>query len=153
MSISYEHFLGILGGLLAASAYATIKKIKHLYDARVIVLSFMGMGTMMPVILFILTPYIDAPEALSFLFVEPTMPSSLKLWTLILLMAMISTLSQWLLTKAYSLSKAGIIGVVSYTNIPFAIGFGFMLGDSFPDFWAFSGISLIILGGLMVKKG
>ena len=55
--------------------------------------------------------------------------------------------------KAYSLSKAGIIGVVSYTNIPFAIGFGYMLGDSFPDFLALSGIGLIVLGGLMIKKG
>ncbi|MEA3522364.1 MAG: DMT family transporter [Campylobacterota bacterium] len=153
MSISYEHFLGILGGFLAASAYATIKKIKHLYDARVIVLSFMTMGAMIPLALFIVAPYVNAPESLSFLFVNPILPSSLQLWTLILLMAVISTLSQWLLTKAYSLSKAGIIGVVSYTNIPFAIGFGYMLGDSFPDFWAFTGISLIILGGLMVKKG
>jgi len=153
LTISYEHFLGILGGLLAASAYATIKKIKHLYDARVIVLSFMSAGTLIPLVLFTVAPYIDPPKALSFLFVELIFPSTPKIWNLILLMAMISTLSQWLLTKAYSLSKAGIIGVVSYTNIPFAIGFGYMLGDAFPDFLAFCGISLIILGGLLVKKG
>ncbi len=53
--ISYEHFLGILGGFFAASAYATIKKIKHLYDARVIVLSFMGTGTLGPLLLFTLS--------------------------------------------------------------------------------------------------
>jgi drug/metabolite transporter (DMT)-like permease len=153
LSISYEHFLGILGGLLAASAYATIKKIKHIYDTRVIVLSFMGAGTLIPLALFTITPHINPPEVLSFLFVELIFPTTPKIWGLILLMAMISTLSQWLLTKAYSLSKAGIIGVISYTNIPFAIGFGYMLGDAFPDFWAFCGISLIILGGLLVKKG
>jgi drug/metabolite transporter (DMT)-like permease len=153
LSISYEHFLGIMGGLLAAMAYATIKKIKHLYDARVIVLSFMGMGTLLPLILFGVAPYIDAPESLSFLFTKLVMPSTPKIWLLILSMAVISTLSQWLLTKAYSLSKAGIIGVVSYTNIPFAIGFGYMLGDTFPDFLTFCGIGLIILGGLMIKRG
>jgi len=151
--ISYEHFLGILGGLFAASAYATIKKIKHLYDARVIVLSFMGTGTLLPLLLFALAPYVNPPEAISFLFVGLLIPTTVELWLLILLMAVISTISQWLLTKAYSLSKAGIIGVVSYTNIPFAIGFGYMLGDSFPDFWVFTGIGLIILGGLMVKRG
>ena len=153
LSFSYEHFLGILGGFLAAAAYTTIKKIKHIYDARVIVLSFMTTGAVIPLLLFLIAPYIDAPEALSFLFVEFHIPSSYKVWTLILAMGIISTISQWLLTKAYSLSRAGIIGVVSYTNIPFAIGFGYMLGDTFPDFWTFCGISLIILGGLLVKKG
>lgn len=153
LTLSYEHFLGILGGFLAAAAYATIKKIKHIYDARVIVLSFMTSGALMPLLLFLAAPYVDAPEAIAFLFVDFELPTSIKLWSLIVAMGIISTLSQWLLTKAYSLSKAGIIGVVSYTNIPFAIGFGYMLGDAFPDFWTFCGISLIILGGLLVKKG
>ncbi len=153
LTFSYEHLLGVLGGFLAAAAYTTIKKIKHIYDARVIVLSFMTTGAVIPLLLFLITPYIDAPEAVSFLFVEFHMPSSYKIWSLILAMGIISTISQWLLTKAYSLSRAGIIGVVSYTNIPFAIGFGTMLGDAFPDFWTFCGIGLIVLGGLLVKKG
>ncbi len=153
LTFSYEYFLGILGGFFAAAAYTTIKKIKHIYDARVIVLSFMTTGAVLPLLLFIVAPYIDAPQALSFLFVDFHLPGSYKLWALILAMGIISTISQWLLTKAYSLSRAGIIGVVSYTNIPFAIGFGVMLGDAFPDFWAFCGIGLIILGGLLVKKG
>ncbi len=153
LSISYEYFLGILGGLLAAMAYATIKKIKHLYDARVIVLSFMGVGTVIPLFLFTISPYVTPPQSLSFLFMPLIIPSTPKLWFLISAMAVISTISQWLLTKAYSLSKAGVIGVVSYTNIPFAIGFGYMLGDSFPDFYVLSGIGLIILGGLLLKRG
>ena len=151
--LGYEHFLGVLGGFLAAAAYATIKKIKHIYDARVIVLSFMTTGSLIPLFLFLIAPYVQAPEALAFLFVDFHLPTTLKVWTLILLMGIISTLSQWLLTKAYSLSNAGIIGIVSYTNIPFAVGFGYMLGDAFPDFWTFCGIGLIVLGGLLVKKG
>ncbi|MDA3945933.1 MAG: DMT family transporter [Helicobacteraceae bacterium] len=153
LTFSYEHFLGILGGFFAAAAYTTIKKIKHIYDARVIVLSFMTTGAVVPLLLFLVAPYIDAPAAVSFLFVDFHLPESTITWSLILLMGLISTLSQWLLTKAYSLSRAGIIGVVSYTNIPFAIGFGYMLGDLFPDFWTFCGIGLIVLGGLLVKRG
>ena len=153
LELSYEHFLGILGGFFAAAAYTTIKKIKHIYDARVIVLSFMTTGTLFPLFLFVIAPYVPAPEALAFLFVDFKLPDTAKVWTLILLIGVISTLSQWLLTKAYSLSKAGVIGVVSYTNIPFAIGFGYMLGDAFPDFWTFCGIGLIVLGGVLVKKG
>jgi len=153
LTLGYEYFLGVLGGFLAAAAYTTIKQIKHIYDARTIVLSFAITGTLLPLLLFFIAPYINPPESIAFLFAEFVMPSSFNTWFLILLIGTISTLSQWLLTKAYSLSKAGIIGIVSYTNIPFAIGFGFMLGDAFPDFWTFCGIGLIILGGLLVKKG
>ena len=152
MIISYEHLLGILGGFFAALAYATIKKIKDIYDSRVIVLSFVGIGSLLPAILFLLAPYVDAPSSLEFLFPEFIYPTGFKVWVLIGFMAVISTLSQWLLTKAYSSSKVSIIGVISYTNIPFSIGFGFLLGDKFPVFWTYCGIGLIILGGFLVSK-
>lgn len=151
--ISYEHFLGILGGFFAAAAYTTIKKIKDIYDARVIVLSFVGIGTLFPALFFLVSPYVEVPNAIGFLFQEFRMPSTLYIWFLIGFMALISTLSQWLLTKAYSASKVSIIGVVSYTNIPFAIGFGWILGDKFPDALTFMGITLIIFGGILVGKG
>lgn len=152
LTMSYEHFLGILSGFFAASAYATIKKIKDIYDSRVIVLSFVIVGSTFPAILFILSPYVSVPVSLGFLFPKFTLPNELLIWLLIAFMAFISTLSQWLLTKAYSASKASIIGVISYTNIPFAIGFGYMLGDKFPDFLTFCGIGLIVLGGILVSK-
>ena len=150
--ISYEHLLGILGGFFAAAAYTTIKKIKDTYDSRIIVLSFVGIGTLLPALLFLAAPYVNAPSSLEFLFEEFRMPNSLYLWVMIAFMAIISTLSQWLLTKAYSASNIAIIGVVSYTNIPFAIGFGWMLGDKFPDVLTFTGIALIVLGGILVSK-
>jgi len=152
MIISYEHFLGILGGFFAAAAYTTIKKIKDVYDARVIVLSFVGIGTIVPAILFLISPYVNAPQSLSFLFPEFILPNELIIWLLIVFMALISTLSQWLLTKAYSSSSIAIIGVVSYTNIPFAVGFGWFLGDAFPDIFTFIGISFIVFGGILVGR-
>ncbi|PHR58206.1 MAG: EamA family transporter [Arcobacter sp.] len=153
LSISYAHFYGVLGGFFAAAAYATIKKIKDIYDTRVIMLSFMGVGTLFPVILFVLSFWVTSPpEALAFLFTGLSWHNEWHLWGLVVFMSLISTLSQYFLTKAYSLSKASIIGVISYTNIPFAIGFGYMLGDAFPDFWTFTGIGLIVLGGVLVSK-
>lgn len=152
MSLSYEHILGLFGGFFAAAAYTTIKKIKEIYDSRVIVLSFVGVGTLFPALFFGFAPYVDAPHAIAFLFPEFILPTTLKLWSLIAFMALISTLSQWLLTKAYSASNLSIVGVISYTNIPFAIGFGYMLGDALPDFLTFSGIALIVLGGYIVSN-
>ncbi len=151
MSVSYEHVLGVLGGFFAAAAYTTIKKIKNIYDSRVIVLSFVGVGTLLPALLFLSAIYVEAPVSLSFLFPKFVMPHSATIWLLIVFMAFISTLSQWLLTKAYSATNLSIVGVISYTNIPFAIGFGYMLGDPFPDNYTFFGIILIIFGGFLVN--
>lgn len=152
MSISYEHILGLVGGFFAAAAYTTIKRIKDIYDSRVIVLSFVGVGTLFPILLFMLAPYIEPTPKLAFLFVEFVMPTSLSIWALIFLMASISTLSQWLLTKAYSSANLSIVGVISYTNIPFALGFGWMLGDAIPDFYSFAGIGFIAMGGILVGR-
>ena len=151
-SISYAHFLGILGGFFAAMAYTTIKKIKDIYDSRVIVLSFVAIGTLLPALLFLIAPHVKAPEAISFMFPIFSMPNTTYVWSLIIFMGLISTLSQWLLTKAYSASKVSIIGVISYTNIPFAIGFGWLLGDALPDMLTYMGIGLIVVGGLLVGK-
>ena len=141
IEISIDHIFGVLGGFFAAAAYATIKKIKDIYDARVIMLSFMGIGTILPLLIFLFTPYAE--------FKIHTDPF---IWSLIAFMAILSTVSQWLLTRAYSLSPASIIGVVGYSSIPFAVGFGVMLGDSLPDMLTFAGIALIILGGIIVSK-
>jgi drug/metabolite transporter (DMT)-like permease len=152
MSFSYVHFLGVVGGFFAAAAYTTIKKIKDIYDSRVIVLSFVGVGTVLPALLFVLAPYLNVPTYLAFLFPAFIVPVGIKIWLLIVLMAVISTLSQWLLTKAYSAKNLSVIGVVSYTNIPFAIGFGTLLGDKFPDNLTFLGIVFIVTGGILVGK-
>lgn len=141
IEISLEHILGVLGGFFAAAAYATIKRIKDIYDARVIMLSFMGVGMIIPLALSIFTPLVTLQ-----LYTNP------MIWLLLGLMAVISTTSQWFLTRAYSISKASIIGVVSYANIPFAIGFGVMLGDLMPDMYTFIGIVLIVVGGILVSK-
>ena len=141
IEISIEHIYGVLGGFFAAAAYATIKKIKDIYDARVIMLSFMGIGMIIPLCLFLFTPY-----------VEFKIHTDIFVWSLIGLMAILSTASQWLLTRAYSLSAASIIGVVGYTSIPFAVGFGVMLGDSLPDMYTLIGILLIVMGGILVSK-
>jgi drug/metabolite transporter (DMT)-like permease len=56
------------------------------------------------------------------------------------------------MTKAYSCSKAGIIGTISYSNIVFSIILGMFLGDTFPDIWVFLGILLIVYSGVLVSK-
>jgi drug/metabolite transporter (DMT)-like permease len=152
MSFSTMHFLGLLGGFFAATAYTTIKKIKDIYDSRVIVLSFVVVGSVLPLGLFMISPYVEVPKSISFLFPPFIVPQDFATWGLIGVMALTATLSQWLLTKAYSATNLSIVGVISYTNIPFALGFGWMLGDGLVDMMSLFGIVLIILGGILVSK-
>jgi drug/metabolite transporter (DMT)-like permease len=152
VSIGLAHFLGLLGGFFAAAAYTTIRKIKDIYDSRSIVMSFMSVGIGVPIVMFMIAPFY-LPQSLEFIISPFTMPTSYKVWGLLLVIGVTATISQWLLTLAFSGSNAGIIGIVSYASIPFAIFFGVLLGDNIPDVLTFIGIALIVLSGLMVKKG
>jgi len=150
MSFSKYDILGIFSGIGAALAYTSIRELKNYYDTRAIVLSFMGVGTIGPIILFFVSPYFDMPE-LDFMLGEFVMPSGI-VWFYVLGMGIFATISQLLMTKAYGLTKAGIVGAVSYTNIIFSIAVGMMLGDAIPSLITWAGILLIVLSGLMVAR-
>ena len=151
LEIGFAHFLGLLGGFFAAAAYTTIGKIKHIYDSRMIVLSFMTTGVVVPIILFAFASFYT-PEGFSFMLTPFVTPKTLEVWLLLGLIGITATLSQWLLTKAYSSTNAAIIGIVSYINIPFSILFGTILGDKIPDLFTLLGIILIIISGILVTS-
>ena len=150
IGFSKYDLLGIFSGVGAALAYTSIRELKDYYDTRAIVLSFMGIGTLGPIILFLISPYLDFPE-LDFMLGTFVMPEGI-VWFYVLGMGILATISQVLMTKAYSETKAGIVGAVSYSNIVFSIAVGMLLGDDLPSFITFCGIALIILAGLMVVK-
>ena len=142
--------LGLFSGVGAALAYTSVRELKAYYDTRAIVLSFMLTGTVGPIILFLLSPYIHLPE-LDFIFGEFVMPEGI-VWVYLVAMGLFATLSQVLMTKAYGETKAGIVGAVSYTNILFSIVVGVMLGDALPSIGTTFGIMLIVLAGVMVAR-
>jgi len=144
----YDVF-GILSGVGAALAYTSIRELRQYYDTRAIVMSFMGVGTLAPLLLMLITPYIDAPADLDFMFTPFIMPEGI-IWFYVFMMGISATFSQLLMTKAYELTKAGIVGTISYSNILFALIIGIMLGDPIPDVWTFLGIILVIISGLLV---
>ena len=83
------------------------------------------------------------------MFAPFVMPQGIE-WVYVLAVGVFATISQLLMTKAYELTKAGIVGTISYSNIVFALIIGMMLGDPVPDFWTLLGIILVILSGLLV---
>ncbi len=141
--------LGIFSGLGAALAYTSIRELREYYDTRAIVMSFMGVGTIAPLLLMLLSPFVNPPEALDFMFAKFIMPSGID-WFYLTMMGLSATFSQVMMTKAYEYTKAGIVGTISYSNIVFAIFIGVALGDDFPDFLTILGIILVITSGLLV---
>lgn len=140
--------LGIFSGIGAALAYTSIRELRTYYDTRAIVLSFMGMGTIGPIILMSIAPFVDASPD-NMLFAPFVMPSQDQ-WLMVIAVGLFATISQLLMTKAYELTKAGIVGTISYSNIIFAVIIGTFLGDPIPDSWTFLGIALVITSGILV---
>lgn len=150
LSMSYYDILGIFSGVGGGLAYTSIRELRKYYDTRSIVLSFMGAGTLGPILLAFVPEALHV-RGLDFMFGKFTFPHGIE-WFYIAGLGFFATLMQMYLTKAYSATKAGIVGAVSYTNIVFALFLGVLMGDSFPDFLGLFGIMLVILGGILVAK-
>lgn len=140
--------LGIFSGVGAALAYTSIRELRAYYDTRMIVLSFVGIGSLGPMVLMALAPYVESSE-FDMLFSQFVMPTGM-LWGYIVMVGLLGTFSQVLMTKAYEHTKAGIVGAISYSNIVFALIIGILLGDAIPDIWTIFGILMVIGSGLLV---
>jgi drug/metabolite transporter (DMT)-like permease len=149
-NLSKTDWLGILSGIGAGLAYTSIRELKHYYDTRAIVLSFMLVGTIAPIILMILGEFIVI-DNFDFMIAKFVIPSGIA-WFYILGLGVTATLSQLYMTKAYMLAKGGIVGTISYTTILFSIIVGVMLGDNLPDIFIVFGIVLIVFSGILVSS-
>jgi len=142
--------LGIFSGVGAALAYTSVRELRNYYDTRSIVLSFMSVGTIGPLVLLMLEPYLYVDE-LDFMFAKFTLPVGMD-WFYILGLGLFATMAQIYMTKAYGVTKAGIVGAVSYSNIVFAIIIGLLMGDALPNMMTSLGIVAIFLAGILVVK-
>lgn len=142
-------WLGILCGVGAGLAYTSIRELRKYYDGRTIVLSFMGIGTLGPIILMIISEFYTNAKY-DYIFGTFIMPKN-EDWIFIILLGTVATFAQIYMTKAYSVAKAGIIGTIGYSNIAFSILVGLFLGDAFPDIWIVFGIIMIIISGVLVS--
>ncbi len=141
--------LGIFSGIGAALAYTSIRELRSYYDTRAIVMSFMLIGSIGPIVFMAVGTFWDAPKDFDWLISSFVMPHGLQ-WFYIPMVGISATISQLLMTKAYELTKAGIVGTISYANIVFGLIIGTMLGDPLPDIYTILGISMVIASGLIV---
>jgi len=147
ISMAYANIIGVFGGLCAAIAYTTIRSLKDSFDHRFVVLSFMGFGTLLPLFVMLLAPYIGEGEIVRS-FVTPSQKEALFLVSI----GVLSAAAQVLITKAYFYAKAGVVSSVSYSTLLFGGLFGLLIGDSIPSAVGFLGIALIVASGFLIAR-
>jgi drug/metabolite transporter (DMT)-like permease len=145
----YYHLAGLISGITSAIAYLTVNRLAKYYDPRIIVLSFLLAGVLVPLISMIIH-YSAAVPADNLFIIGFRLPSGTE-WIYILLLGLAALFGQYFVTKAYGADKAGIVSVFGYANIIFSVFIGMALGDAFPDPLSWSGIICIILSGIIIS--
>lgn len=145
----YYHLAGLISGITSAIAYLTVHRLTKYYDPRVIVLSFLLSGFLVPLITMIIH-YTTGVPADGLFIVDFKLPTGIE-WCWILLMGVAALFGQYFVTRSYGSDKAGIVSVFGYANIIYSVFIGLMLGDAFPDWISWLGITCIILSGVIIS--
>lgn len=141
------HFIGIICGLASALAYLSVSSLNRYYDTRIIVLSFLLSGILLP--LAGVAAYGFGVPADEFFSGPIRLPEKSE-WLYISGMGLFALAGQYFVTNAYGHDRAGIVSAIGYSNIIFALLIGIFLGDAFPDTIALAGILLIIISGVAI---
>lgn len=144
----YYHLAGLISGITSAIAYITVNRLAKYYDARVIVLSFLLSGFIVPLTTMIIH-YTTGAAADGLFIISFRLPAGIE-WPYILLMGLAALFGQYFVTRSYGSDKAGIVSIFGYANIIYSVFIGMLLGDAFPDWMSWAGISCIILSGIII---
>jgi drug/metabolite transporter (DMT)-like permease len=144
----YYHLAGLLSGVISAIAYLTLGRLTNYYDPRVIVLSFLTSGVLVPLI-SMLIHYTTGIPADGLFIIDWRPPEGIE-WIFILIMGLTALFGQYFVTRAYGSDKAGIVSVFGYSNIIYSVFIGMALGDAFPDWMSWAGIACIIVSGMII---
>src|SRR5262245_8961215 len=145
----YYHLAGLISGIVSAIAYLTLGRLAGYYDPRVIVLSFLLSGFLLPLISMIVH-YATGVPADGLFIIDWLWPSGVQ-WVSIMILGLAALFGQYFVTKAYGADKAGIVSAIGYANIVFSVFIGMALGDDFPDWMSLAGITCIISSGIIVS--
>jgi len=145
-----NHLFGLLNAVCAALAFTSIRELRKYYDTRTIVLSFMGIGLIIPIIAMSISEYYTF-TSFEFILGKFIMPQGLE-WIYLAGIGVTASLGQVYMTKAYGETKAGLVGAVGYSVIIFSLIIGLFLGDSLPNLLGMIGIVAIIMAGILIAK-
>jgi drug/metabolite transporter (DMT)-like permease len=145
----HYHMAGLISGITSAIAYLTVHRLAKYYDPRVIVLSFLLSGFLVPLISMTIH-YTSGIQTDGLFIINFRMPAGFE-WFWILLMGLAALFGQYFVTRSYGADKAGIVSIFGYSNIIYSVFIGMLLGDAFPDWMSWTGILCIIGSGIIIS--
>ena len=145
----FYHLAGLISGIVSAIAYLTLGRLAGYYDPRVIVLSFLLSGFLVPLTTMIIH-YTTGVQADGLFIIAWQWPWGNE-WFAIAVLGLAALFGQYFVTKAYGSDKAGIVSVFGYANIVYSVFIGMALGDAFPDWMSSLGILCIIASGVIIS--
>ncbi len=134
ITFSSVSLIALLGGLLAAIATSTIRRMSAVDSSLNIVFYFSVIGSVFSAIPLFWSGFML------------TYPAFILLFTI----AIFATIAQLVMTYAYQIAPAARIGPFSYVSVIFATSFGWWFWREQVDYWFFMGASLIIFAGILL---
>ena len=128
--------LPIIAGIFVAMAMVAIKRVSRVAKRAEIVFYFSLTGIVSALGLAI--------------FTEFTLPSSLAVWGIVLLMGLFGSLGQVWVTRANSLTDASILAPFYYLNAVFGAILSHFFWNETLGIWGWLGALLVIFGGLFL---
>jgi drug/metabolite transporter (DMT)-like permease len=141
-----SNLVGISNLFLTGMAYLSIRGLAEYYDKRVIVLSFMLCGIVMPLISFCIAQ-VYSPQYLKFIIAD-FKPLQYAHIPIFIVFGLIALAGQYFLTLAFTHKNTGMVGAMGFSNVIFSILFGVLIGDGMPDFIGCVGMGLILASGI-----
>lgn len=123
-------FVALLGAMLSAIAYVTVRKLGRTENPLVVVFWF---------------PLITVPLTAPFAWPVWIAPTSTE-WLLLLGIGTSTQIAQVALTKGLAREAAGRATAVGYLQVAFATLFGALVFGVWPDPWSWAGMATIVLG-------
>ena len=125
-------FVALLGSLLSAFAYVTVRRLGRTENPLVVVFYF---------------PLVTVPLTAPFAIPQWIWPDATG-WLLLLGIGVSTQIAQVALTNGLAREPAGRATTVGYLQVAFAAVFGALVFGSWPDAWSLAGMALI-LGSLL----
>ncbi len=129
--------VGLMGGLLAALAKVTVRRLGRSEPITRIVFYFSLIATAVSAV----------PMSWGWRMPQP------EEWGLVALMGVMGTMGQLLLTRGYSLGAAASVGPFTYFSVVFAALFGYLFWGETLDWLFVAGALLIVVAGVLAIRG
>jgi len=126
--------VGLLAAFFAGTAYTIIRKLRLYDDSRIIVFYFC-----------LISVLLTSP----FMFLGGLVVPTAKDLFYLIMIGVMATTAQFLMTNGYRHAPASELAVYSYSSILFSILIGLVVWTEIPDFYSLIGATLIVSSGLI----